>query len=120
MKHCRIFAASNKTEHIMIDIRERVKALCEQRGITQTELARKMGVSRIALATALNPKRFLGKDENGEKKYAPSYPAISTLVKIADALNIDVEDIFMMGEVKEKSSTLRCPCCGAELKLVKL
>lgn len=94
----------------MIDIKQRVKDLCNEQDITLTELAHKMGISREALSVSLRTNRK--KKGNGV-----SYPSMDTLVRIASALEIDVEDIFAQGAPEGKGGSLRCPCCGAELVL---
>lgn len=63
-------------------MRFRILELCKEAGINQTELADKIGLSRVGLSKAINGN-----------------PTISTLEKIADALGVPVTELF------EKSST---------------
>ena len=56
--------------------------LCKEAGINQTELAEKIGLSRVGLSKAINGN-----------------PTIGTLEKIADALGVPVTELF------EKSNT---------------
>ena len=63
-------------------MRFRILELCKEAGITQTELADKIGLSRVGLSKAINGN-----------------PTISTLEKIADALGVPVTELF------EKSNT---------------
>lgn len=109
----------------MIDIRKRVNELCKERGITQMELADKMGITRVALSISLRPDRKTKKAKDGAN--AVTYPSMETLKRIADALEIEVEDIFATEEVVSRHQSkvgnggevLRCPNCGAELVLAK-
>lgn len=63
-------------------MRFRILELCKEAGINQTELAEKIGLSRVGLSKAINGN-----------------PTISTLEKIADALGVPVTELF------EKSNT---------------
>ena len=101
----------------MIDFRERVKDLCKEKGITQKELAESMGMSYVQLNASLR-----GVDP--KDKTTKTYPSIKTLIRIAEQLGIEVEDIFATDEVVSRhqanvSNSIRCPYCGAELELSK-
>ena len=104
----------------MIDFRERVKDLCKEKGITQKELAESMGMSYVQLNASLR-----GVDP--KDKTTKTYPSIKTLIRIAEQLGIEVEDIFATEEVVSRHQSkagnggevLRCPNCGAELVLAK-
>ena len=61
-----------------MDFRTRIKELCQERGITQKELAEKMGISDISLNKTLR----------GE------YPQLQTLEKIANTLNVPIAELF--------------------------
>lgn len=61
-----------------MDFRTRIKELCQGQGITQKELAEKMGISDISLNKTLR----------GE------YPQLQTLEKIANTLNVPVAELF--------------------------
>ena len=61
-----------------MDFRTRIKELCQEQGITQKELAEKMGISDISLNKTLR----------GE------YPQLQTLEKIANTLNIPIAELF--------------------------
>ena len=119
------FAASNQIESTMIDIRKRVNELCKERGVTQMELADKMGITRVALSISLRPDRKTKKAKEGAN--AITYPSMETLKRIADALEIEVEDIFATDEVVSRhlsssgagGNSFHCPNCGAELGLMK-
>lgn len=61
-----------------MDFRTRIKELCQERGITQKELAEKMGISDISLNKTLR----------GE------YPQLQTLEKIANTLNVPIAELL--------------------------
>ena len=115
----------------MIDIRQRVKDLCKQKGIMQKELASKMGITEVALSMSLRPDRKTRKQkepiEGKEPAEIVTYPSMETLKRIADALEIEVEDIFATDEVISRhlpkqetgGDSFRCPNCGAEFRLVR-
>ncbi|MFK2714799.1 helix-turn-helix domain-containing protein [Bacteroides fragilis] len=65
-----------------MDFRTRIKELCQEQGITQKELAEKMGITDISLNKTLR----------GE------YPQLQTLEKIANVLSLPITELF------EKSS----------------
>jgi transcriptional regulator with XRE-family HTH domain len=65
-----------------MNLRDNIKKYCELRGITQKELAAKLGVTSISLNATLKD----GKD-----------PRISTIQKIADALEVSITDLLSDG-----------------------
>lgn len=94
-----------------------MKDLCKEKGITQKELAESMGMSYVQLNASLR-----GVDP--KDKTTKTYPSIKTLIRIAEQLGIEVEDIFATDEVVSRhqanvSNSIRCPYCGAELELAK-
>ena len=76
--------------HIMIHIKEVLK----EKGITQAELAQRMGVHRVALNSTLNNPNI----------------KLSTLEKIAAAIGCEVGDFFR--DEGDGSATVVCPHCG--------
>lgn len=82
-----------------MEFRSRIKELCQEQGITQKDLADKLGISDISL----------------NKTLRGGYPQLQTLEKIANVLNVPITELF------EKSicSGLSCPKCGAKLKLME-
>lgn len=76
----------------------RIDALLKERGMTKVELARRIGTSKENL--------------NGKLK-SPSYP---TLSEIADALEVDMWELFadregVIGDGADEM-TVTCPHCG--------
>lgn len=62
-----------------MDFRIRIKEICQSKGITQRELADKMGISDISLNKTLR----------GE------YPQLQSLERIAKALDVDIAELFV-------------------------
>lgn len=76
----------------------RIAELCKEKGITQTALAEKMGISRVGLSKAINGNT-----------------TIQTLEKIAAALGVDLMDLF----APKETDTIVCPKCGSKFKIVE-
>lgn len=74
----------------------RIKELCRQKGITQKDLAEKIGISPVGLAKAIAGNTTIG-----------------TLEKIATALSVSVPELFEA----PKSATISCPHCGQSITL---
>lgn len=70
----------------------KVKELLEQRGLTQKELAEKTGLTEVAISKLSNPTK-------------------DTLVKIADALDVEIGELF------QKEQQTRKIVCKGELEL---
>ena len=79
----------------MLQIKETLK----QRGLTQNELADRLGINRVSLSRLLSDKNDM---------------RVSTIKKIADAIGCDVTEFFSPEE-KEEPNTITCPHCGAKL-----
>lgn len=72
----------------------RIKDLCKERGITQAELAKKIGIKPVSFSQAIARNNF----------------DMNYLKRIADALNVSVPELFGDG-------TLTCPHCGKEIRI---
>lgn len=72
----------------------RIKEILKEKGMTQKELAQKMGVAEISLSRSVN-----------------GAPTLTTLEKIADALGVEVSELFAPSR-----NVIRCPHCGALLE----
>ena len=79
----------------MLQIKETLK----QRGLTQNELADRLGINRVSLCRLLSDKNDM---------------RVSTIKKIAEAIGCDVAEFFTPEE-KEEHTTITCPHCGAKL-----
>lgn len=95
-----------------MNIRENIKFVLKSRGLTQGELADRMGVSRRTV-----------------QYYTNGNITVETLIKMANALNTTVETLVSEtplelkdGPVPERKNTtatyLTCPHCGAEISIV--
>lgn len=74
----------------------RIAEILRRKGITQKDLAEKMGISRVGLSKAINGNT-----------------TISTLRKIAEALNIEVSELF----APPKQGSITCPHCGKTINI---
>ena len=68
-------------------------------GLTQNELAERLGINRVSLSRLLSDKNDM---------------RISTIKKIADAIGCDVAEFFTPEET-EDNNTITCPHCGEKL-----
>ncbi|WP_080903355.1 helix-turn-helix domain-containing protein [Parabacteroides sp. Marseille-P3160] len=80
-----------------MDFRRRIKEVCQEKGITQKDLAERLGITDISLNKTLR----------GE------YPQLQSLEKIASALNVPITDLFE----QPKQNVIACPKCGTILEI---
>lgn len=80
----------------------RIKDLCKEKGITLSELADRIDMKSANLSVSLSEK---------------GNPTITTLQKIATALNVPVSALF--DEVQPNDNIIICPNCGTELEVKK-
>lgn len=78
-------------------MKSRIKELLKNQGLTLSELATMIGTTQTSVS------RMLSDDGN---------PTYDTLVKIANALNVEIQDLF-----SNDKNILTCPKCGARFKL---
>ena len=76
----------------------RIKEVCTLKGITQKELAEKIGTTEVTLSRATNGNTSLDMVE-----------------KIANALDVEVAELF----APSGRNTIQCPKCGALLEIVE-
>lgn len=94
-----------------MNIRDNIKTLCKLHGITQRQIAEKMGVTDNSLSMTLSKNN----------------PQLSTLTDIADAMGVSVLQLLATPEElellagksreEEHGKVLRCPHCGEEIEL---
>lgn len=72
----------------------RIAEILKSKGITQKDLAEKIGISRVGLSKAINGNT-----------------TITTLRRIAAALEVSVPELF----APQPSNTITCPKCGTVL-----
>ena len=82
-----------------MNFRERIKEICNQKGITQKELAEKLGITDISLNKSLRGK----------------YPQLQTLERISIALGVPVTELFD----QPATDIINCPYCGGKIKVSK-
>lgn len=87
-----------------MEIRNRIKEFCRERGITQKDLADRLGITDVGLNKCLRG----------------GYPQLQTLERIAEVLEVEVWELLASEESirKHVESGLFCPKCGAKLRLV--
>ena len=82
-----------------MDFSTRVKELCKEKGITMKDLAeKKLGITPTGLSKSLGQ----------------NYPQLQTLERIANALEVELTDLFVRSSSDEG---VRCPKCGAKLQI---
>ena len=89
----------------MIDVRLRVKDLCKEQGITQKTVAKKLGITEIALTALL---------KRGD-------PHISTAEDLASVFGLTLAEFMQESPTQETNKgnapSLICPHCGKEVTL---
>ena len=82
----------------------RIAEILKSKGMTQTDLAEKIGISRVGLSKAINGNT-----------------TITTLRKIAAALNVEVQELFAPQPTNTITSgrSVGCPHCGKLIKVEK-
>ena len=76
-----------------------IKETLKKRGLTQNELADRMGINRVSLSRLLSDKNDI---------------RMSTIKKIADAIGCDVSELFTPAE-NENHCTITCSHCGEKI-----
>ena len=76
-----------------------IKNKIKKIGLTQNELADRLGINRVSLSRLLSDKNDM---------------RMSTIKKIADAIGCDVTEFFTPDE-KAEHNTITCPHCGEKL-----
>lgn len=72
----------------------RIKELCKEKGITQAQLADKLGIQPVSFSQAVSRNKF----------------SVDRLSDIADALEVEIPDLF-----RDNSDTITCPYCGKKI-----
>lgn len=73
----------------------RIKQLLKEKGMTAAELANKLGVTHGAMSLMINGN-----------------PTVSSLQKIAEALDVPITELFESNQAKAI-----CPHCGKPIKI---
>lgn len=93
----------------MIDFRSKVKEMCKLKGLQQKELAQKLGITDIGLSATLKKNN----------------PQLSTMVNIAEALDVSLIELLSVGEsqpkkennIPDQGGMMRCPHCGGNIEI---
>jgi len=83
-----------------MNFRDKIKELCNKRGITQKDLADKLEITDISLNKTLRGQ----------------YPQLQTLERIAIALDVPISELF---EQQTNINIINCPHCGGKIKILK-
>lgn len=75
-----------------------IKELLKERSMTQKELAQKIGISTVSL-----------------NRYMTGNPSVSSLEKVAEALNVEISELFVHRKTVETVPAFKCPHCGNKL-----
>lgn len=76
----------------------RIKELLKERNMTQKELAQKIGISTVSL-----------------NRYMTGNASVSSLEKVAEALNVEISELFVHRKTVETVPAFKCPHCGNKL-----
>jgi len=88
----------------MVNTKLRIKELCKERGITQAQLANKLGIQAVSFSQAVSRNKF----------------NIDRLAEIAEALNVEIPELFERNDQPSKGSdetVITCPHCGKSITL---
>lgn len=81
-------------------MKTRIKELCREKGVTISSIAEQIGTTQTSLSRALG--------DNGN-------PTFETLEKIANALNVEVTELF--AQSKKETTSVTCPHCGKGIEI---
>lgn len=81
-------------------MKTRIKELCREKGVTISSIAEQIGTTQTSLSRALG--------DNGN-------PTLETLEKIANALNVEVTELF--AQSKKETTSVTCPHCGKGIEI---
>ena len=89
-----------KSQKAMIDVTKKIKSLMIQKGINQTELAKRLGVSQAAVSSRIIRNI-----------------TISSLMEILSALETTPEEFFKDNDNPGTTTTAICPRCGKAIQI---
>ncbi len=79
-----------------------IKEVMRRKGLTTTELAKKLGVTRETIQRQIR-----------------GTPNIETIQRYAEALEVDITELFRSNKKEEVSINAVCPHCGKHIKIEK-
>lgn len=80
----------------------RFKEVLEKYGITQTELAERLGINRVSVSRLFSEKNDMRS---------------STVIKIAAAIGCSVGELYDDFKKGDDENSITCPKCGARFEL---
>lgn len=80
----------------------RFKEVLEKYGLTQTELAERLGINRVSVSRLFSEKNDMRS---------------STVIKIANAIGCSVGELYDDFDEEQNKNTITCPKCGAKFEL---
>lgn len=84
-----------------MDIHKRIKTLCKERGMLFKELAKSVGITEVGLRQSLKGK-----------------PSLTTLEKVAFALNVETWELLTNNVITNNAKPIFvCPHCGTRLHI---
>lgn len=84
-----------------MDIHKRIKTLCKERGMLFKELAKSVGITEVGLRKSLKGK-----------------PSLTTLEKVAFALNVETWELLTNNVITNNAKPIFvCPHCGTRLHI---
>nr|DAJ09766.1 MAG TPA: helix-turn-helix domain protein [Caudoviricetes sp.] len=84
-----------------MDIHKRIKTLCKERGMLFKELAKRVGITEVGLRKSLKGK-----------------PSLTTLEKVASALNVETWELLTNNVITNNAKPIFvCPHCGTRLHI---
>ena len=81
----------------------RVKEIAKEKGLNVADVAKRMGIKAPALSRIING----------------SNTTTETLQRIAEALEVDIRDLFIPTKETTPDFDFKCPNCGTELVVNK-
>ncbi|KAA6348484.1 HTH-type transcriptional regulator SinR [termite gut metagenome] len=75
----------------------RIKQICKEKGVSLSDVAQKTGMAQANLSSLLRRN-----------------PTVSTLSKVADALDVDISELF-----EQKRNEIICPHCGQRFEIIE-
>lgn len=78
------------------------KEVLEKYGITQTELAERLGINRVSVSRLFSEKNDMRS---------------STIIKIANAIGCSVAELYGEDLQEQNKNTVPCPHCGKPIEI---
>jgi transcriptional regulator with XRE-family HTH domain len=83
-----------------MEITDKIRAIMASKGITQTELAKKLDLTQAAISSQLNRNM-----------------RVDNFLNILKALDVNPIDFFQETQTTQTQTTIICPHCGKPIKI---